>query len=263
MQLRRAKLGGRATFYGLVLAAWGATGSLSAAAQADRELEEALSSLNRAKYLHQEKRYDEAIAEYRRSIKLNDQDPWVHNYLGLALAAKRDFKEALKSFERALAINPELTDVHNNMGVVYDQLGRREKAFEAFTRVVRDPTYPTAEKAYYNLGELYLRDKNYDLAIMHFQKAVEKKPRFAMGYRGLGYVYTETGKRELAIEEFKKAIENDPRDVPSLFELARLSEQAGRTEEALGFYRRVVEADRFSALGRMSLAKLESRTPVK
>lgn len=235
----------------------------AAGGQADKQLEEALSMFNRAKYLHQEKRYDEAIAEYRRSIKLNDQDPFVYNYLGLALTAKRDLKEALKAFEKALGINPELTDVYNNMGVAFDLMGRREKAFEAFTRVIRDPSYPTPEKAYYNLGDLYLRDKNYDLAIMHFQKAVEKKPRFAMGYRGMGYAYAEMGKQDLALEHFKKAIENDPRDVPSLFELARLNEQAGKTEEALGFYRRVVEADRFSPLGRVSLAKLEARPPNK
>jgi len=232
------------------------TGARAGARQGDKQLEEALSILNRAKYLHQEKRYDEAIAEYRRSIKLNDQDPWIYNYLGLALTAKRDFKEALKCFEKALEINPEFTDIYNNLGVVYDQLGSKEKAFESFARVIRDPTYPTPEKAYYNLGDLYLRDKNYDLAIMHFQKAVEKRPRFAMGYRGLGYAYAEMGKRDLALQQFQRAVENDPRDVPSLFELARLNEQAGKTEEALSYYRRVVEADRLSPLGRMSLAKL-------
>jgi len=232
--------------------------AVDAAAQGDdKKIDESLIIFNRGKMLHSEKRYDEAIVEYQRSLKLYDEDAWVWNYMALAMTAKRDFKGALKSFEKALALNPELTDIHNNLGVVYDQMGRRDKAFEEFGRVLRDPTYPTPEKTFYNLGDLYLQEKNYELAVMHFNRAVEKKPKFAMGYRGLGYAYMAMGKPEAATREFERAIEADPKDLPSLFELARINDQGGKTSEALSFYRRIVEADRFSQLGKLSLSRLE------
>jgi tetratricopeptide (TPR) repeat protein len=226
-------------------------------AQEDAKLNQSLAALNRAKFLHQEKRYPEAIAEYRRAIDLNDENPWAHNYLGLALASVRDFKGALKAFERAIDLNPDLTDVYNNMGVVYDQMGKKQEAYQAFSRVVGDPHYPTPEKALYNLGELYRGDQNYELALLHFQRATERRAKFALGHRGMGLVYKTMGKTEQATAAFEKAIELDPQDQPSLYELGLLLEADGKDDQSREFFRRAVDVDRLSALGQLSQQKLQ------
>jgi tetratricopeptide (TPR) repeat protein len=136
-------------------------------------------------------------------------------------------------------------------------MGEKEKAYQEFTLVVRDPSFPTPEKPLYNLGELYLRDHNLELALMHFRRAVEKNPNFAMGYRGLGKVHISLGEIEAGVENFEKALEISPNDVESLYELARIYDHQSDTEKALEYYRRVVEADRFSALGQLSLRRLD------
>jgi tetratricopeptide (TPR) repeat protein len=228
-----------------------------AASQDDEKIEEALKIFNQAKYLHQEGNYEGAVREYRRASKLDKENPFIYNFLGLALLSLQDYKGAVKAFEQALVLNPNLTDVHNNLGVVYSESGEKEKAFEEFTLVIRDPSFPTPEKPLYNLGELYLREGNNELALMHFRRSVERNPNFAMGYRGLGKVHLALGDREAAIENFEKAIELIPNELESLYELARLYDAQGDTEKAGDYYRRVVEADRFSALGRLSLKRLD------
>lgn len=239
------------------------TGSVVAVAgvQEDEQITEALTIFNRAKYLHQEKRFDEAINEYRRALQLDNENPWIYNSLGLALAAKRKFDDALAAFEDALKLNPDLTDVHNNIGVVYAEMGKRDKAFESFGRVVRDPTYPTPEKALFNLGELYVQEKNYELALMHYRRAVEKEPNFAIGFRGMGIAHLGLGDKKLAKEQFEKAIEIEPDETGSLYELARLNDEEGNEEKALELYRRVIEVDRFSPLGQLSLRRLDALKP--
>ena len=60
-----------------------------------------------------------------------------------------------------------------------------------------------------------------------------------------------------AIENFEKAIQVLLNELESLYELARFYDNQGDTERAEDYYRRVVEADRFSALGRLSLKRLD------
>ncbi|MGH9462221.1 MAG: tetratricopeptide repeat protein [Vicinamibacteria bacterium] len=234
---------------------------MTGASQDDEVINRALTMFNRAKQLHSEGRLDEAIAEYKEASKLDSENPWIFNALGLAQTEARDFKEAEKAFRQALKLNAELTDVHNNLGVLYSEMGQKEKAFEEFTTVVRNPSYPTPEKALFNMGALYFREQNHELAQMYYRRAVEKSPKFAMGYRGLGEVHLALDEPEMAFDNFEKALELSPNDLPSLYEMARLYDQKGDTEKALEFYRRVVEVDRFSALGKISLERLETLKP--
>jgi tetratricopeptide (TPR) repeat protein len=227
-------------------------------AQSHDDIEESIRIFNRGKLLHQEHQYREAIKEYEASLKLDDQNPFVFNALGLAYAALQDFAPALKAFNQALALNPDLTDVYNNMGMVYAEQGAKEKAFEAFSRAVRNPNYTTPEKALYNMGNLYLDDSNLELAEMHFRRAVEKQPKFALGYRGLANVYLRMNQVDLAVSQFQKAVELAPEDAESLFQLARIHQDKGEVEEARKLYRRVVEIDRFSNYGKMALARLDA-----
>jgi tetratricopeptide (TPR) repeat protein len=111
------------------------------------------------------------------------------------------------------------------------------------------------------MGALYFRDQNYELAMMYYHRSVEKSPKFAMGYRGLGEVHVALGEPDMAFDNFEKALALSPNDLPSLYEMARLYDQKGDTEKALEYYRRVVEADRFSALGKISLERLEVLKP--
>jgi type IV pilus biogenesis/stability protein PilW len=228
------------------------------AAQSQEDIEEAIRIFNRGKHLHQEREYREAIKEYEVAAKLDDQNPFVFNALGLAYAALRDFAPALKAFNQALQLNPDLTDVYNNIGMVYAEQGEKEKAFEAFSRAVRNPNYTTPEKALYNMGNLYLEDGNLELAEMHFQRAVDKQPKFALGHRGLAKVYLRMNQVELAVVQFQKTVELAPEDAESLFQLGRIHQEKGEVEEARSLYRKVIEIDRLSTFGQMALARLDA-----
>jgi tetratricopeptide (TPR) repeat protein len=256
--MARAKIAfatGVLLFTFLTLAGAAAFGS---GAQTDEEIDEAIKVFNRAKMLHQEKQYNEAIREYRAALKIDEDNPFIYNSMGLALAAVLQFDDALRAFTKALSLNPDYTDVYNNLGMVYAELGQKEKAFDAFGRAIRNPHYPTPEKALFNLGNLYLVDGNLELALIHFKRAVEKEPTFALGQRGLGNVYLQMGDEEAAIRAFEKAVELFDEDSESLYQLARLHEREGAIEEAQELYRRVVEIDRFSRFGQLALASLDA-----
>ena len=56
-------------------------------AQTEEEIEEAIRVFHRGKTFHQEQRYEEAIYEYRLALKLDRENPFLYNAIGLALAA--------------------------------------------------------------------------------------------------------------------------------------------------------------------------------
>ena len=113
-------------------------------AQTEEEIEDAIRVFHRGKTLHQEKRYEEAIREYRAALKLDRENPFLYNAIGLALAAIGNFQESLQAFKVAIQLNPDLTDVYNNMGMVYTETEREKRpskpmAARCETRTTRHP----------------------------------------------------------------------------------------------------------------------------
>src|SRR5579863_7663652 len=62
------------------------------------------------------------------------------------------------------------------------------------------------------IGNYYLRRKNYRAALSRFQEAVTTDPDYAEGYRGLGRVYEKTGNRRKALAAYQKYLDLLPSD---------------------------------------------------
>lgn len=60
-------------------------------------------------------------------------------------------------------------------------------------------------------GNALFLDGQYDRAIVFFNKAIEKNPRFAEAYYNRGITYLEKKQFDKAISDFTKAIEINPR----------------------------------------------------
>jgi Flp pilus assembly protein TadD len=58
----------------------------------------------------------EAIAVYREALRLNPDDPQVHNGLGVALAQTPGrMPEAIAQFRAALRLQPDYPEARNNL----------------------------------------------------------------------------------------------------------------------------------------------------
>ncbi|MDP3919751.1 MAG: tetratricopeptide repeat protein [Candidatus Omnitrophota bacterium] len=67
-----------------------------------------------------------------------------------------------------------------------------------------------SQAPYYNLGLVYLRKKQYETAVAHFEKALSIRPR-AWTYEGLGLAHLRRGERDEAVHAFQSAIAEDPK----------------------------------------------------
>lgn len=71
-------------------------------------------------------------------------------------------------------------------------------------------TSPSSPQNHNNLGDLYGRRGNLQLAEWHFKKAIEINPNYADAMHNLGNTYVRMGKLEEAIKWYEAALQNKP-----------------------------------------------------
>jgi tetratricopeptide (TPR) repeat protein len=108
------------------------------------------------------------------------------------------FEAARADFSAAVAKNPRHNLAYDYLGLVDEQAGRFDEAIADYTHEMElDPKMGKARLAdlYCNRGQIYLRDKNYDLATLDLEKAVSMGIRSdgcsCEPYNSLAYIYID------------------------------------------------------------------------
>ncbi|MBD3184787.1 tetratricopeptide repeat protein [Candidatus Poribacteria bacterium] len=71
-------------------------------------------------------------------------------------------------------------------------------------------TYGTTHEMYYSMGQKYMDQNKYDLAVLAFKQATEMAPDWPEAHNALGEAYIQLLKFEEALAEFDKALELNP-----------------------------------------------------
>src|SRR5947209_9483863 len=69
-----------------------------------------------------QKSWDLAIADYRKALELEPNDPLTHYNLGLALKYKGEARGAASEFQTALRLKAKWADAHYALGATYCDL---------------------------------------------------------------------------------------------------------------------------------------------
>jgi len=155
------------------------TGNLGAAealleAQSKSPAERAQSLDKLGAYLRAERRYEEAVSVYRKTIELEpDRADWMFN-LALALEGLGQKDEALKSYQAGLAIEPDRAEAYANVGCLVRGMGMHTGAIQAFEHAIK--LDPKLAVAHYNLAITFKQRNRFEEALAAFGKAVECEP---------------------------------------------------------------------------------------
>ena len=116
----------------------------------------------------QEKVIDRLKKDRVDTVKLNKE--------GIELGKEGKYSDALRKFSKASSQQDyDAAVTYNNIGYTYQTAGERLKAIDAYNRAVdRDPGLLPALK---NLGKLYYKGGQYNLAIKHGEAALKVHPR--------------------------------------------------------------------------------------
>lgn len=87
---------------------------------------------------YREKKYEEAITEFKKAIEWDANYVPAHYNLGL-LYSEEDvhrYPEAIEEFRKAIDLNPEDRNAYRRLALVYKLQGRYEEAIEEYERAL-------------------------------------------------------------------------------------------------------------------------------
>jgi tetratricopeptide (TPR) repeat protein len=106
---------------------------------------------------------------------------------GLIYSENGRYDLAISEFNKALKIAPSSPELYNNRGIVYSKSGQYDLAISDFTKAVE--LAPNATQAYYNRGITYLIKDQYKLAFSDLNKALDIDPLYKSAYDIRGSMY--------------------------------------------------------------------------
>jgi type IV pilus assembly protein PilF len=123
--------------------------------------------------LYEAGRYPEALRDLLRAYKENPRSPQISNALGLAYHARGRSDLAIKSLEESLSLDPSFTEARNNLVRIYIETKDFTSARRELALVKKDLTYSGVDKVYINEGLFYFDQKQFERALVPFEKAIE------------------------------------------------------------------------------------------
>ena len=129
------------------------------------------------------------------------------------LMKDQKYEEALEYIEKAGKHEKDYR-YHFYKGLVYKKLGNNKLA-EVELKIASG-LQENFSLSYFELGRLYLGNKEYEDAEDMFKRAIESDPEFSLPYIKLGDLYIETSRFEEAMEMYKKALEID-KNLPDVY----------------------------------------------
>jgi tetratricopeptide (TPR) repeat protein len=112
---------------------------------------------------------DQAIASYRRSIRIKNDYYQSHYNLANALSARGQTEEAEREYLAAEKIKDDDADLHNNRAVALMRLGREDDAVAEFTRALELDANETS--SHVNLLAILLKRGQVEDAARHLEMA--------------------------------------------------------------------------------------------
>ena len=217
--------------------------------------------------------YDEAIAEFNTTIKVNPYYWASYFYRGSAYASKGNFDQAIVDFNRAIQIKPDSADAYGYRANAYANKGNFDQAISDCNKaleiapnstmsfIMRGSIYyrkgdlnqaildynkaikinPKDARAYGSRGYAYAKKGDLEQAFLDSNKVIEMEPNYARGYNIRGFVYYLQGKLDQAILDYNKAIEIKPRFAPAFYNRGLAYYSMEQYDKALADYRKAIK----------------------
>jgi len=157
------------------------------------------------------------------------------------LFEQRKYQEAVAGFEKSLALNPQNAKAHYALGVCYSRMRSTEAARRAYARAIEvDPSYAKAYKA---LGDLHRQTRSYGPASEAYQKAIALEPALMEAWGGLARSQIDSEDLEGALKTLQQAVASDPKYEEGYLLMGAALNQLGRQQDAIAPLRQAVDLE--------------------
>jgi tetratricopeptide (TPR) repeat protein len=153
-------------------------------------------------------------------------------------------QEAEKNLKEAIRLNPSVLPAYLNLALVYEELGQKDNARDAFSALIDQPESDSDKQAAYlarlKRGNIYFEAGQNQLAVVDYQDAINLSPS-PIGYFNLGQTHARLGQAELALDAFHHAIRLNSKYLEAYQRMGEVALQLKRYNEAIDAYSREIK----------------------
>lgn len=149
--------------------------------------------------------FDKAAAAFHDALRADSQSSRALYGLALLAVFNKEYPRAEEFARKAVEIQPNAPHPRNLLAAALMHQEKYEEAEALLLALEREPAI--APIATGNLGELYLRRNNLDLAEAKLKEAIGSQPDNWDWHRSLGDVYRLQGKKNAALSEYRRTLE--------------------------------------------------------
>ena len=164
----------------------------------------------------------------------------------------KNYIEALKELDKILIIDPSSVEKLNLKGVILQLLNRPDEARQNWMKAskINDKYYDP----YFNLGNSFMDEKNYDDAEMYYSKAANCQPENFKIYYQLGFLFMKKNELKKAYDFFSKSKNYNNIFAPTYYNLGIILNNLNKKNEAIEYLIKAIEinpkyTDAFYLLG--------------
>ena len=129
----------------------------------------------------------EAAETYRRSIDCHPTAE-AHTFLGWTYSFTGRYDEAIEECRTAISIDPDFGNPYNDIGAYLIEKNHLDEAITWLEKATNAPRYDHYCFPHHNLGRIYERKREWDLAIRAYEMALKANPDYVPAARALGKI---------------------------------------------------------------------------
>ena len=168
-----------------------------------------------------------SLDELRQALEADSRYAPAYNVKGLVHLYLGEIGDAESSFQHALSLAGNDPEINNNYGYFLCKTGRERQSLQYFLAAIKNPLYPTPDRAYLNAGQCAAHMGDDALAMQYLERSLRLGPN------------NPVAMLELANLRLKRGEANQARQL--LMDINRLQEPGSkalwlgvRVERALG-----------------------------
>ncbi|HEY9693010.1 MAG TPA: tetratricopeptide repeat-containing serine protease family protein [Oculatellaceae cyanobacterium] len=196
-------------------------------------------------------KYSEAVAAFEQAIRNKPNFYPALKEQSIALQQLNQLESALVAIDKAILIQPEDANLYLRKSLLLKELKRYPESIAAITKAIQ--ISPRAD-VYNQRGNIYQLQKQWNLAIVDFNKAIEINPVNTDTYINRGLVYYNMKEWDLALADFNQAMQTNPQYVDAYFNIGLVNYEMNETQEAIQRWQQVTNLDKKQAKPQMALA---------
>ena len=181
--------------------------------------------------------FDLAIKEYLHVLKVNDQFTEAHYNLGKAYEMKGMLDEAVQEYLKTIGQQRDFYQAYFNLASIYSRRESYKKAISTYQKFLKYADTDLLSVSDFNDYQAYERYKDDYLAYL------KNKQLYPAAYFELGKIYMKTENIDMAFSYFSKALKLDSSYVPARIALGNIFMMRGSYDDAEEFFQQVLKLD--------------------